>query len=68
MKTIYIIPIEPIDARYTKQWYENIPQILDTEIFKRDLNICVETIDGIQTSNSTTQGAFLDLINGGNEI
>ena len=24
MKTLYIVPIEPIDQRYTKQWYENI--------------------------------------------
>lgn len=60
MKTIYIIPIEPIDARYTKQWYYNIPKILEDEIYKRDLNICVETIDGIQATAGTTQGAFLD--------
>lgn len=60
MNTIYIIPIEPIDARYTKQWYHNIPQILNKEIYKCDLNICVETIDGVQTSMGTTKGAFLD--------
>ena len=29
MKTIYIVPIEPIDSRYTKQWYENIPKIIE---------------------------------------
>ena len=26
--TIWIIPIEPIDQRYTAQWYENIPKLL----------------------------------------
>jgi len=60
MQTIYIIPIEPIDSRYTKQWYENIPQILESEIFKRGLDICLETVDGIQPVKGTTQGAFLD--------
>jgi hypothetical protein len=60
MKTIYIIPIEPIDARYTKQWYYNIPTILEKEIYNRGLDICVETIDGMQAAQGTTKGAFLD--------
>jgi hypothetical protein len=59
-KTIYIVPIEPIDARYTKQWYENIPVILDTEIRKRGLDINVVTIDGATIEAGTTAGAFLD--------
>ena len=29
--TIYIIPIEPIDQRYTKQWYDNIPALLNNQ-------------------------------------
>jgi len=60
MKTIYIIPIEPIDSRYTKQWYDNIPIILDDEISRKELDICVETVDGIQPVTGTTLGAFLD--------
>ena len=32
MNTIWIIPIEPIDQRYTKQWYDNIPKTLAARI------------------------------------
>jgi hypothetical protein len=60
MKSIFIVPIEPIDQRYTKQWYENIPQILSEEIEKRELNISVFTIDGATLQTGTTKGAFLD--------
>lgn len=59
-KTIYIVPIEPIDARYTKQWYDNIPIILETEIKTRNLNINVVTVDGTKIEACTTSGAFLD--------
>jgi hypothetical protein len=60
MRTIYIVPIEPIDQRYTKQWYDNIPKILDEELRKRHLKIRIEVIDGTLVSSSTTKGAFLD--------
>jgi hypothetical protein len=60
MKTIYIVPIEPIDARYTKQWYENIPAILESEITKRNLDVKVVTVDGVSIPPNTTTGAFLD--------
>lgn len=54
MNTIWIVPIEPIDQRYTKQWYENIPELLDKGKYK------IVTIDGEQPSKGTTEGAFLD--------
>lgn len=61
MKTLYIVPIEPIDQRYTKQWYENIPRLFGQRII--DLKThpwqCV-TIDGKQPKTGTTTGAFLD--------
>ena len=53
--TIYIIPIEPIDQRYTKQWYDIIPNLVANQSKYNVLNI-----DGEQTSTGTTQGAFLD--------
>ena len=28
MSTIWIVPIEPIDQRYTKQWYDEIPRLI----------------------------------------
>jgi hypothetical protein len=54
VKTIYIIPIEPIDQRYTKQWYDNIPKLLDGKGYQ------VVTVDGDQPQTGTTTGAFLD--------
>ena len=38
MNTIYIIPIEPIDQRYTKQWYDNIPTLINEKIQEYNLN------------------------------
>lgn len=61
MKTIWIVPIEPIDSRYTKQWYDNIPKIIGNRIAELSLGPSeVRTIDGNQGSKSTTAGAFLD--------
>jgi hypothetical protein len=60
MSTIYIVPIEPIDQRYTKQWYDNIPKILEDEISKRNIDTKVVTIDGVAIPPNTTSGAFLD--------
>ena len=61
MKTIYLVPIEPIDSRYTKQWYENIPKIIKDRITNLSLDPWeVVTIDGRGANNATTTGAFLD--------
>lgn len=52
MSKVIIVPIEPIDQRYTMQWYNHIPELFsDVE--------CI-TIDGEQPSLGTTEGAFLD--------
>ena len=32
MKTLWIVPIETIDQRYTKQWYDNIPKIIGDRV------------------------------------
>lgn len=60
MNTIWIVPIEPIDQRYTAQWYTNIPTDLNELIQERNAPFRVVTIDGEQLSASTTSGAFLD--------
>ena len=60
MNTIWIVPIEPIDQRYTKQWYENIPVILRNVIAENELQYKVITVDGQKIEESTTEGAFLD--------
>jgi hypothetical protein len=60
-KTIYIVPIEPIDQRYTKQWYDNIPKTLAARIAVEGLDYNVTTIDGEDYSpEQRTEGAFLD--------
>jgi hypothetical protein len=53
---IFVIPIEPIDQRYTKQWYENIPLLIQKETDK----FGVITVDGTEVADVTTKGAFLD--------
>lgn len=58
MNTIWIVPIEPIDSRYTKQWYYNIPGILKEHTNGSKFQIL--TIDGKQPKTGTTEGAFLD--------
>lgn len=59
--TIYIVPIEPIDQRYTKQWYDNIPVLLKNRIAEQSLDYQVVTIDGEDFApEQRTEGAFLD--------
>jgi hypothetical protein len=61
MNTIWIIPIEPIDQRYTKQWYDNIPVVLENAIQERELDYQVVTVDGEDFApEQRTEGAFLD--------
>lgn len=61
MRTLYIVPIEPIDQRYTKQWYTNIPKLFANHVLdKAKEEWQIVTIDGIQTEAGTTAGAFLD--------
>ena len=53
--TIYIVDIEAVDTRYTKQWKEYLPKQL-----QRATNVDVEVISGGDTPQATTPGAFLN--------
>ena len=53
--TIYIVDIEAVDTRYTKQWKEHLPQQL-----QRATNQQVTVISGGNTPQATTPGAFLN--------
>ena len=53
---IWIFGLEPIDSRYTKQWYDHIPLLLSETID----NYTVIQIDGVQTATNVSQGAFLN--------
>ena len=54
--TTYLIPLEPIDSRYTAQWYEWFPQEV------RKLRDDVEVIDGEQFDHNLEGEFFLDPI------
>ena len=53
--TIYIVDLEAVDTRYTKEWKEHLPKQL-----KRASNQSVVTISGGDTPQATTPGAFLN--------
>ena len=53
--TIFIVDIEAVDTRYTKQWKEYLPKQLQHAI---DENVVV--ISGGETPQATTPGAFLN--------
>ncbi len=53
--TIYVVPIEPIDTRYTRQWYDHIPKLLDAAGAEQ-----VAIIEGEDVPAQPTPGAFLD--------
>ena len=53
--TIYIVDIEAVDTRYTKQWKEHLPRQL-----QRATNEDVTVISGGETPQATTPGAFLN--------
>ena len=55
MQTVYHVALEPIDSRYTQQWYVEIPR--EIKMYRPELNVV--TIGG-DISTSTTAGAFLD--------
>ena len=52
---IYIVDIEAVDTRYTKQWKEHLPRQL-----QRATNQEVTVISGGNTPQATTPGAFLN--------
>ena len=54
MTKIYIVPIEPLDNRYSKQWYDHIPKLLDQKGAE------VVIINGDDVPPVPTPGAFLD--------
>jgi len=59
--TIYIVDIEAVDTRYTKQWKEYLPKQL-----QRATNVDIKVISGGEVPQSTTPGAFLNF--GGTNI
>jgi len=57
---IFIMALEPLDTRYTGQWFNGLPLLISEEAKRRGVQVCVRNIAGEQTSSVTTEGAFLD--------
>ncbi len=55
---IWVFPLEPLDSRYTKQWYDEIPRLLEESLSGTQHK--VYNAVGQQRSSKTTAGAFLD--------
>lgn len=55
MSKLFIVPIEPLEERYTGEWRKFFP----VEFAKRGFD--VETIDGDQLSDVIETGSFLDI-------
>ena len=53
--TIYIVDIEAVDTRYTKQWKDYLPKQL-----RHATNVDVVVISGGEAPQATTPGAFLN--------
>jgi len=55
---IWVFPLEPLDSRYTKQWYDEIPRLLEEKL--NGTGSRSWSVAGKQQSKKTTAGAFLD--------
>lgn len=55
--TIWIFSLEPIQTRYTAQWHEHIPKLLEKNL---GYKFNVVQIDGVQKDSKLTPGAFLN--------
>jgi hypothetical protein len=60
MTNIIVWPIEPLPQRYSLQWYEGIPAVLEKKVKATGLDVKVIQIDGVQNTPATTSGAFLN--------
>jgi len=58
---IYLVDLEAVDTRYTKQWKDHVPALLERELHEQ-----VTVISGGETPQATTPGAFLNF--GGTNI
>jgi len=59
---LIILALEPLESRYTSEWYTALPKIFNSKIIKMGLNMEVITIDGKseKQTNKVTPGAFLN--------
>src|SRR5210317_1056580 len=59
--TVYIVDIEAVDTRYTKQWKEHLPEQMQQALLSDSVVLDeVTVISGGDVPQSTTPGAFLN--------
>jgi hypothetical protein len=64
MTNIFLMALEPIQTRYTAQWWDSIPEMLNRTAKIKDKEITVWNIDGgFLFDDETTPGAFLNFAN-----
>lgn len=60
---IVIVPIEPLETRYTGEWYLNLPRQLRAYCESHKIEAELVQIEVEAVSTSPTEGAFLDFSN-----
>lgn len=55
MNTLWVVPLEKVQGRYTEQWYRGIPAAF------KDAGFNVKIIDGEQLTDFVGVGTFLDI-------
>lgn len=58
--TIWIVPVEPHEQRYTGEWHRHLPAQIGRYLRSRGSDELVCVVDGGDTSGTTTSGAFLN--------
>lgn len=60
MTNLIVFPLEKLDSRYSLQWHESIPTVLEKKVKAAKLDVKVIQVDGVQSTATTTSGAFLN--------
>jgi hypothetical protein len=60
MTNVIVIPIEPLNSRYSEAWYTCVPDQLRKLTQTKGVNTHVIQIPGVQATTTTTSGAFLN--------
>lgn len=59
-RNIYILSLEPINTRYTGQWYDFLPDLIKKQASENNIECNVINVPGEAVSGETTDGAFLN--------
>lgn len=62
MNNIFILALEPIESRYTCEWFEFLPQKISKFVFQNDIDCSVWNVAGKQSNAKATEGAFLNFV------